>query len=237
MSYILQALQRANAERERANGQAPTLTSQGQAAATAQTAQQPRKAAWWLGGVGLALALALALAWWLSARPAPVPAALPAAAPSAVPQQVLQAVANAASSEPSQPSPSAPTSVRAAPTVPPPPAPPAAPAIAATVAPKPAAPPPAPTIPSPSPPAVTAAAPSAAPILPLRELPEDLRSSIPKLTVNGAVYANAPAERLLIVNGQPLREGESLAPDLVLEQIRAKSAVWRIKSTRFLIDF
>ena len=38
---------------------------------------------------------------------------------------------------------------------------------------------------------------------------------------------------MVIVNGQVFQEGSSLAPELKLEQIRQKAAVFSIRGTRF----
>jgi general secretion pathway protein B len=71
----------------------------------------------------------------------------------------------------------------------------------------------------------------------LAELPDELRRSVPPLAFGGAVYSEVPAQRMVILNGQLLREGEALSADLTLETIRAKSAVLRIKGERFELVF
>ncbi len=71
----------------------------------------------------------------------------------------------------------------------------------------------------------------------MSELPADLRSALPPLVVNGSVYAGQAAERLLILNGQPLHEGDTVAPDLVLEQIQLQSVVLNLRGTRFSLPF
>jgi general secretion pathway protein B len=71
----------------------------------------------------------------------------------------------------------------------------------------------------------------------MSELPADLRSALPPLVVNGSVYAGQAAERLLILNGQPLHEGDTVALDLVLEQIQLQSAVLNLRGTRFSLPF
>ena len=70
---------------------------------------------------------------------------------------------------------------------------------------------------------------------PVTELPADIQAALPKLVVNGSVYSDKPAERLLILNGQPVHEGESPAPELVLERLEAGSAIFRFRSTRFTL--
>jgi general secretion pathway protein B len=71
----------------------------------------------------------------------------------------------------------------------------------------------------------------------LAELPEDVRAGLPVLTVGGAMYSQTPANRMLIINGQVVREGDTLAPGLVLEQIKLKSAVLKVKGLRYGISY
>jgi general secretion pathway protein B len=78
---------------------------------------------------------------------------------------------------------------------------------------------------------------SAARVLALNELPDDVRRSLPALTVNGASYSETPAHRMLIANGQVYREGDEPAPGLVLEQIRARSAVLRWRGVRYSVPY
>jgi general secretion pathway protein B len=70
----------------------------------------------------------------------------------------------------------------------------------------------------------------------LDELPPDLQRQIPKLTINGAVYSETPANRLLLVNNQVLTQGSLAAPEVTLEQIESKSAVFSFRGTRFRLS-
>ena len=54
----------------------------------------------------------------------------------------------------------------------------------------------------------------------LAELPDDVRRTVPTLAIGGSVFSPQPAARMVIVNGQVFREGDSLAAGLKLEQIR-----------------
>jgi general secretion pathway protein B len=67
----------------------------------------------------------------------------------------------------------------------------------------------------------------------LAELPPSLRAGLPRLAVSGAVYSPDPSARMLLVNGQVVREGESVAPGLVLERIAPRQAVFSWQGTRF----
>ena len=51
------------------------------------------------------------------------------------------------------------------------------------------------------------------------------------------MYSPVAANRILIVNGQVLHEGERIAPDVVLEQVRVKAAVLSFKGYRYLVNF
>lgn len=71
----------------------------------------------------------------------------------------------------------------------------------------------------------------------LAELPDDLRRSVPQLTFGGSVYSEVAAQRMVILNGQVLREGDSVTDELLLEQIRPRSAVLRLRGQRFEVVF
>jgi general secretion pathway protein B len=212
MSYILEALRRAESERER--GKVPGLHSQawaeGAAAAPATGRPGARRGAQPLligGLVLLLLAGAGAYMWW--SRPAPAPA------------PVL------ASAEP------APTPAPAASVAPPPPPVPAA----ASALPL---PPPPVVLPAPAPAPASTPAPAARPAAPiptLAELSPALRAELPPLQVGGAMHSDTPANRMLILNGQVYREGDAIAPGLQLEQIQLRSAVLLYKGQRLRLSY
>jgi len=51
------------------------------------------------------------------------------------------------------------------------------------------------------------------------------------------MYSPTAANRLVIINGQVLHEGERITPDLVVQQIKLKAAVLAFRSYRFAITF
>jgi general secretion pathway protein B len=106
----------------------------------------------------------------------------------------------------------------------------AAPPVARVVAPK-TAPPQHPTIE----PTAAASTPATVGLALLAELPPDIRQQIPALTINGAVYSDNPAQRLLLVNGQVLPQGSQAAPDLTLDRIGANSSEFSFRGTRFRV--
>ena len=83
-------------------------------------------------------------------------------------------------------------------------------------------------------PKVSAAA-AAAPLL--EELSAEQRRGLPAITVNGSIYADRAADRILIINGQVLHEGDLVAPDLMLVAIGTKAAVLRFGQLRFTVRY
>lgn len=73
------------------------------------------------------------------------------------------------------------------------------------------------------------AEPSAAPsrALKLGELSAEQRRDLPALVVGGSVWSESASSRFLILNGQMLREGESLPGGLQLQRLQPKSALLR----------
>ncbi len=261
MSYILDALKRADSEREREREDVPGLHSKTEtwiAPDEVSTRRaQPQAVVWALAAA--CLLLALGVLWFVLAReaapasvavsaavpvqsaptvlqqpapqpapavaviapapavavitPAPAPATIPAPAPAPAPAPVARAA-------PQTPAPS--RTVRAADPAALPPSTQAAPAAPAVAKPKASAPAVAATASVPSPTA-SAATSAEARLYTLSELPEDVRAGLPALAVGGAMYSQTPANRMLIINGQVFREGDTLAPGLVLEQIKLKS--------------
>lgn len=208
MSLILDALRKADAERER--GMVPGLTTQPvpPLSVEPQAQEQSRPVLWIALGAAVGLASAFGV-YFVGREPAP-------AAVQAVAQPPAAAV-----EEPVPP--------RAAP-----PAPAAAPAPwpeRQTRAVKPASPAGAGVQSK----AQTAASP--APSIARDELPADLRAELPPLAVGGSMYSTTPANRTLIIDGRLYRESDQVAPGLTLERIGLKSAVLSYKGHRFEIRF
>ena len=67
----------------------------------------------------------------------------------------------------------------------------------------------------------------------LAELPDTLRRELPAMTLGGSMYAEQPALRMVIINGQVVHEGDRLAPELLVQQIRPKSVVLNLRGQAF----
>ena len=244
MSYILDALKKADAEREQ--GQVPGLhTPTGHT--DLSDGPQLRTPPLWVMGLGALLVLIALGAVWLWPRPvavfataptqsqslpadqapapAPAPDQYPAPAPTTAPKSLSEAsaTANRAGNETSRPAP------EATPTPPPSRPPRAEPAITRPVAP---AAPRAPIHVDPAP------APTPSSKVPtLAELPDEVRRSLPSLSVSGAMYSDSPANRMLLINNRVFHEGDQPVAGLVLEEIRLKSAVFRFQGQRFSVNY
>jgi general secretion pathway protein B len=67
----------------------------------------------------------------------------------------------------------------------------------------------------------------------MSELPADLRAKLPALVVGGSVYSPVAASRMVILNGQVFREGDTPVEGLTVEQIGLKSTVLAFRGQRF----
>ena len=251
MSYILDALRRADAQR--AGNPARGIHAQPSAV---PTLRQPRRTKLLVSLAAATLVLSAGAGiWWLSERASMTPARGPApasqrAAPAGVapPPSTATAPVVVASPLPAVvvlPAPQPPV-VQAPPAVatPPPlttpgsrpPGPrgrvreiPASPAVA-----------PAPPRPSATSTAATVGTAAVAPDAPtassriytVAELPADAQQAFPKLSISGGVYSDNVAQRMLIVNGQVFNEGSEIAPGVVLEQVRPRTAVLKFRGLR-----
>ena len=231
MSYILEALRKADAERER--GSVPDLHAQLLPLSVSDAeVERPRSPlGLWLG-LGVGLVAAAGAGWWWLGRDEPA-AVAPRIAATAAPPVAAPPVPIAAT----PPMPPAPEAAVVTPQVQPTSEPEAsAPKPVAKPKPKAAASAPGRTA---QPPKPNASVPRAEPPAPavrvptLAELPGELRQLVPPLVVGGSVYSPQASARMVVINGQVFQEGNSLAPELKLEQVRQKTAVFSIRGQRF----
>jgi general secretion pathway protein B len=243
MSYILEALKKAQAERQL--GSAPTIHAP---AANAAPVAGPNRKPLAIGlAAGVVLAAAALMLW--RHQDAPAPRAQVASAQTAAPASPLPVVA------PRESTPAAPQPVvashEAAPAAAnqpgqvalvgrPDPKPverePVAVAKAAVPAP---APTPARVASAPAPVAAAAPAPaSPEESLPaFGALPEAVRGGIPKVAFGGYMYSPNPSDRLILIDNVLRHEGEEVAPGLVLEKLLPKGAVMNFRGTRYRVPF
>lgn len=222
MSLILDALRKADADRQR--GQAPGLQ---------QVAQQPALAVGpglQRSGSRLALPVAITLlllglaaaSWWLGwPRSGGSAASQPASAPGTLARPQPAARAGAPGQAPAMPIP-LPAQVPAhkpAPRVP-------------VVSLAPQAPSPASSPPPNPPPVQPRAASRPLPPMPLSALTPQQRAAIVQLGIGGGVHSSDRTQRFVLMGGQIAREGAVLARDIVLERIDARSVVLIVDGQR-----
>lgn len=208
MSYILEALKKAQAEREL--GSAPTIHAATIHAAPVRSAASRKPLLIGLGAGALVAGVAAFAMLRQSAPPA---------------QPVVVAVAAA-------PAPQQPPAVPVAPPAPPPviegPKPVVKPPVVVAKAPE--------RAPKPDR-AEPVAAPEPAPVEdtapPLSQLPEAIQREVPRIAVGGYIYSANPADRLLLIDKVLRREGEEVAPGLVLERLLPKAAVLNYRGYRY----
>jgi general secretion pathway protein B len=224
VSLILDALRKANAERER--GSVPSLHSQPVVSPSVGTPPKPKVHPNWLWiAIGVALGLLAAAAWVMIGRNAPAPSA---------------ATANLAPAQPSmlEATPARPAAVSGAP----PPA--AASTDAQTIAePAPWRQPAERKVPRADAKGDTQVAtlgnvpPGQAPVYSREQLPPDIRAALPQFAIGGSVYSADPTARSLIVNGKLYRERDRLTQELSLEEIKLKAAIFSFRGYRFEVLF
>lgn len=224
MSYILDALKKADAER--AQGSVPGLHTQ----VTPQPgedhpAASHRPSLWIKATAGGAILAGAVLIWqWPPSRPAGTPVA--SADKHSVP---VVPVAQVAPIQPVIPRPLPAAAPASAPT---------APLRVSRTTPRPPVAAPAPTARPRTPihvdPADTQ---TPAKVPALADLPEEVRRELPPLAISGAMYSDTAANRMLLINNRVFHEGDQPAPELTLEQIRLKSAVFRFRQHRYAVSY
>ena len=212
MSYILEALKKAQAERAR--GAVPGVDAQ-----PVPTIQHQPQALWgaWIAAM-LALLAVGAFVYWQGpwTRQEPVARVMEAPVPAVV-----------------QP---APAVVQAEP----PKASPAPKVVTAPATPKPVRKlgQPMPGEAAPAPP-VAAAAPTPASerIAQLQDLPAQIQREIPALAVNGYIYASNPSDRSVLINNRLRREGDVLADGFILEKLLPREMVLNYRGYRYRMSY
>lgn len=230
MSLILDALRKADAERER--GAVPSLHSQPVVPLSVAPPKRVARPNWLWIVIGVGIGLAAAAIWVWAGRDVP------------------PASASTGAVERAQPSTMGATHVAPAPATA------VAPSTSAAIAPAAAPPGDASAVAEPAPwhkpeerktsrtvakdnaqTGPVSASPAEAPIYSPEQLPPDIRAGLPQLAIGGSIYSSNPAARSLIVNGQLLRERDRLTQELSLEEIRQKAAIFSYRGYRFEVMF
>ncbi|MFN4115715.1 MAG: general secretion pathway protein GspB [Inhella sp.] len=212
MSTILDALRRAEAERGNAGGSGLPPLGMAAAPPAPPTRRLPR----WLS-VTLLCLLSAGMAYWWSHR---------APAPPAAPQTAADPAPRPAPPPPPLPAPAAllqSPGARALPAPEPPPVtqPATQPVAAAAL----------------RPPGSAASGSASSPVPRLADLPAALRQQLPPLRLGGSMHSPDPRLRSLILNGQLLREGDQIAPGLILEEIGQRGARLRWREQVFELPY
>lgn len=233
MSLILDALRKADAERDR--GSVPGLRSQPVVPLSAEAAPMPAARPGWLValaiGAAVAATLAFVAAWAMFGRGTPERGELPVSTPASTSAQApVQPMA--VNDAPSMPAASQPAAMPAGAAA-------SGQQAVAEPAPWPRAEDRAAARPEAggSAPAASAGAAADAPIYPRELLPPNIRSALPPIAIGGSIYSPDPASRSLIINGQLYRERQRLTQDLALQEIRLKSAIFDFRGYRFEVLF
>jgi general secretion pathway protein B len=69
------------------------------------------------------------------------------------------------------------------------------------------------------------------------ELPEGVRRELPTLVISGGSYSSNPAQRLIIVNNQVFTENSQPAPGVVVERIEQNAAVLSFKGYSYRMGY
>jgi general secretion pathway protein B len=88
---------------------------------------------------------------------------------------------------------------------------------------------------APSPAPAPAPAPIEEHVQSLHELPEPIQRAIPPIALGGYMYSKNPADRLLLIDKVLRREGEEVAPGLVLDKLLPKQAIFSFRGYRYRV--
>jgi general secretion pathway protein B len=68
------------------------------------------------------------------------------------------------------------------------------------------------------------------------ELPDAVRANVPETKFSVLVYADNPADRFVLINGQRLVEGDEAGSGLVVKEIRRDGVIFSYRLYQFLVD-
>lgn len=70
-----------------------------------------------------------------------------------------------------------------------------------------------------------------------RDLPEPIQRILPTVAMSGYMYSKNPADRLVLIDKALRREGDEVAPGLVLERLQPKGAVFTFRGYRYRVPY
>lgn len=223
MSYIFDALQRSEAQRQaaKAGGESVPPAAAPDIAPLTQPRRQTHVAGRWLL-IGVCLALLMWAAWFYKTAPADAPA-MPQS------QDETLALAPGGTGQTGNPGEAASADKKLS--------------TAATTEPSekassPALPPKVPALEPARPQEPKVKAPTVKASIPTRqELPPQVQSRLPALQVGGAVSGGLPQQRLLMLDGEMRQEGDWIAPGLQLIQIDRQQAILQLDGQGFRVVY
>lgn len=68
-----------------------------------------------------------------------------------------------------------------------------------------------------------------------RELPLNIRQSLPDISISAHIYSNNPTSRLVNINGNIIREGGTVTPEIMVDEITINGVILKYKDYRFNI--
>lgn len=215
MSYILEALKKAQAERQLGN--APTIHAPTLHVAPAHVPVVKKTG---VLALGVAVVVLAGAGWffWSQRTPAPAVVLTAPAAVAAVPAPVVVAPAPVVAPAAAPVAPPAPVMAQAEPVVRP------RKAAAAPLAAAPVAAPAAPASPEDN-------------LRYARDLPQEIQQQLPHVAFGGYMYSDYAADRLVLVDKTLRHEGEEIAPGLMLEKLLPRGAVLNFRGTRYRVNF
>lgn len=67
-------------------------------------------------------------------------------------------------------------------------------------------------------------------------LPQSVRNALPEFRITVLVYAEQPADRFVLMNGERYREQDAPESGLILEEIRREGVIFTYRNYRFLVS-
>jgi general secretion pathway protein B len=69
----------------------------------------------------------------------------------------------------------------------------------------------------------------------MSQLPPDIKKELPEISINAHIYSNSAASRMVSINGNLIREGETVTGGLTLKKITASGIILTYKDHLFRI--